>query len=70
MDPHMEARIAQFKHDAAALGAAALDESARLVANAERAIAKADKRWLIAGGAVLTAAVAVGVAYAVLKDRN
>ncbi|MGB1586556.1 MAG: hypothetical protein ACPHID_05890 [Thermoplasmatota archaeon] len=64
----VERRIAHYKHEAAVLGAAALEESAKLVAHAEAALAKADKRILIAGGAIVTAAVAGAVLYKVLKD--
>ena len=64
----VEQRVAQIKHEAAVFGAAALEESAKLVAKAEAVVARTDKRILIAGAAVLTAAVAGAVLYKALKD--
>ena len=64
----VEQRIAQIRTDAAAFGAVALQESAKLVARAEAAVARTDKRILIAGAAVVTAAVAGAILYKVLKE--
>lgn len=64
----IDQRVAQIKHEAALLSSAAIGQSAKLIAQAEAAIVKADKRVLIAGAAVATAVVAGAILYKVLKE--